>query len=46
MHLNHLSDAELIRYHRLAYKMLTKYQSKRAFQRLFYIVNELDKRGM
>lgn len=44
--LTHLTDAQLIRYWRLAYKMLDRFQSKRAFRRLYFIVNELDRRGM
>lgn len=41
---NQLTDAQLIRYYRLGVKLLNTYQSKRAFDRLFLVVNELDKR--
>lgn len=44
--LNHLTDAELVRYWRLAVKSLHKYQTRRAFDRLYFIVAELDARGI
>lgn len=44
MRLNHLTNVELIRYHRLAYKTLIRFQSRRAFNRLALVVAELDRR--
>ena len=46
MRLNKLTDAELVRYHRIAYEMLCTYQSKRAWHRLERIVVALERRGL
>lgn len=42
MRLSHLDRATLISYHRLAFETLNKYQSARAFLRLYMIVKALD----
>jgi hypothetical protein len=44
--IKYYTDYKLLRSWRLAYKMLSKYESKRAFNRLAMIVNELDSRGI
>lgn len=46
MRLNRLSTDVLIRYHRVSFKLLTKYQSKRAWKRLQLVVVQLDNRGI
>lgn len=46
MNLNLICDSSLIRYHRIAYKLLVKHQSTRSFIRLGKIVLELDNRNM
>lgn len=41
-----VSDYALVRLFRLSYRTLTRYQSRKAFNRLYFVVAELDKRGI
>ena len=44
--LNQIDDATLIRFWNVAFNLLVRYQSKRAFVRLNTVVAELDRRGI
>jgi hypothetical protein len=46
MRITKLRNVELVRYWRVAFKTLVKYQSRRAFERLALIVQALDERGI
>ncbi len=40
--LNHLSYPELVRFHRIAYQLFTKYGSERSWHRLERVIVALD----